>query len=97
MSAHGPAAIHPPPGTSSAPDQEGKHPTGHLAPFKGWIHSDGYTGFNDLFAKNSVHEMACMAHFRRYSYESKVLVIIVAGSFGRSVLRIREFRLLIWL
>ena len=46
-------------------DREGKHPTGHLAPFKGWIHADGYTGFNDLFAKNSVHEMACMAHVRR--------------------------------
>lgn len=46
-------------------DREGKHPTTHLAPFKGWIHADGYTGFNDLFAKTEVHEMACMAHVRR--------------------------------
>lgn len=46
-------------------DREGKHPTGHLAPFRGWIHADGYTGFNDLFAKDGVHEMACMAHVRR--------------------------------
>ncbi|MDP7184428.1 MAG: IS66 family transposase [Paracoccaceae bacterium] len=48
-----------------SPDREGKHPTDHLAPFKGWIHADGYTGFNDLFAKDDVHEMACMAHVRR--------------------------------
>ncbi len=46
-------------------DREGKHPTSHLAPFKGWIHADGYTGFNDLFAKDGIHEMACMAHVRR--------------------------------
>ena len=26
---------------------------------------DGYAGFNDLFAKADVHEMACMAHVRR--------------------------------
>jgi hypothetical protein len=46
-------------------DREGKHPTDHLGQFKGWIHADGYTGFNDLFAKDEVHEMACMAHVRR--------------------------------
>ena len=26
---------------------------------------DGYAGFNDLFAKADVHEMACRAHVRR--------------------------------
>jgi len=46
-------------------DREGKHPTDHLGKFKGWIQADGYTGFNDLFAKDEVHEMACMAHARR--------------------------------
>ena len=46
-------------------DREGKHPTEHLGKFKGWIHADGYAGFNDLFAKEGVHEMACMAHVRR--------------------------------
>ncbi|MEP3636044.1 MAG: IS66 family transposase [Paracoccaceae bacterium] len=46
-------------------DREGKHPTRHLDQFKGWIHADGYTGFNDLFGKEDVHEMACMAHVRR--------------------------------
>ena len=48
-----------------SPDRGGKHPTEHLASFKGWIHADGYTGFNDLFAKDDIQEMACMAHARR--------------------------------
>ena len=46
-------------------DREGKHPSNHLEKFKGWIHADGYAGFNALFARDRVHEMACMAHVRR--------------------------------
>lgn len=46
-------------------DREGKHPADHLGQFKGWIYADGYTGFNELFDKDDVHEMACMAHVRR--------------------------------
>ncbi|MHA3916462.1 IS66 family transposase [Halovulum sp. GXIMD14793] len=46
-------------------DREGKHPSEHLVNYQGWNHADGYTGFNDLFAKDNVHEMACMAHVRR--------------------------------
>ena len=46
-------------------DREGKHPSEHLASYKGWIHADGYAGFNDLFATEDIHEMACMAHARR--------------------------------
>ena len=46
-------------------DRGGKHPKEHLANYKGWIHADGYAGFNDLFAKEGVQEMACMAHARR--------------------------------
>jgi len=46
-------------------DREGKHPSEHLDNYQGWIHADGYTGFNELFAKDNVHEMACMAHVRR--------------------------------
>ena len=36
-------------------DREGKHPTNHLASYNGWIHADGYVGFNHLFAKDEVH------------------------------------------
>ena len=46
-------------------DREGRQPTEHLANYQGWVHADGYTGFNDIFAKEAVYEMACMAHVRR--------------------------------
>ena len=46
-------------------DRKGKHPTKHLADYKGWMHADGYAGFNDLYRSGEVHEVACMAHIRR--------------------------------
>jgi len=46
-------------------DREGKHPTEHLSQFKGWMHADGYAGFNGLYRSGKVHEVACMAHVRR--------------------------------
>ena len=46
-------------------DRKGEHPTHHLAPYTGWVHADGYSGFNGVFAKNGASEQACMAHIRR--------------------------------
>jgi len=46
-------------------DRKGEHPTKHLAKFKGWMHADGYAGFNDLYRSGNVREVACMAHVRR--------------------------------
>jgi transposase len=46
-------------------DRKGEHPTKHLARYKGWMHADGYAGFNDLYRSGDVHEVACMAHIRR--------------------------------
>lgn len=46
-------------------DREGKHPTGHLSNYTGWMHADGYSGFNRLYEKGRVNEVACMAHVRR--------------------------------
>jgi len=46
-------------------DRKGEHPTKHLAGYKGWMHADGYAGFNDLYRSGDVHEVACMAHIRR--------------------------------
>ncbi len=46
-------------------DREGKHPSDHLSQFKGWMHADGYAGFNELYSSGTVHEVACMAHVRR--------------------------------
>ncbi|MCP5085745.1 MAG: IS66 family transposase [Rhodobacteraceae bacterium] len=46
-------------------DRKGEHPVSHLEGYKGWIHADGYAGFNGLFGKEKAREMACMAHVRR--------------------------------
>jgi transposase len=46
-------------------DRKGEHPTKHLAKYKGWMHADGYAGFNDLYRSGNVREVACMAHIRR--------------------------------
>lgn len=46
-------------------DRKGEHPVSHLSGYKGWIHADGYSGFNGLFGENKASEMACMAHIRR--------------------------------
>ncbi len=46
-------------------DREGKHPTDHLSKYSGWMHADGYSGFNRLYEKGKVKEVACMAHVRR--------------------------------
>jgi len=46
-------------------DRKGEHPEGHLSGYKGWVHADGYSGFNGVFGDNKASEMACMAHVRR--------------------------------
>jgi transposase len=46
-------------------DRKGEHPAKHLADYKGWMHADGYAGFNDLYRSGAVREVACMAHIRR--------------------------------
>ena len=46
-------------------DRKGEHPTSHLHGFTGWIHADGYAGFNALYQQGKVTEVACLAHMRR--------------------------------
>ena len=46
-------------------DRKGQHPKDHLAGFRGWMHADGYAGFEDLFRSGDIREVACMAHVRR--------------------------------
>ena len=36
-----------------SPDRRGQHPKDHLKRYQGWMHADGYSGFNDLY--RSVH------------------------------------------
>jgi len=46
-------------------DRKGRHPKDHLAGFRGWMHADGYAGFEDLYRSGEIREVACMAHIRR--------------------------------
>ena len=46
-------------------DRKGQHPAEHLAHYKGWMHADGYSGFNDLYRSGGIREVACMTHIRR--------------------------------
>jgi transposase len=46
-------------------DRKGEHPKDHLSEYRGWMHADGYAGFEDLYRSGNVREVACMAHVRR--------------------------------
>jgi transposase len=46
-------------------DRKGEQPREHLKDFAGWMHADGYAGFNELYQTGRVREVACMAHIRR--------------------------------
>ena len=46
-------------------DRKGEHPASHLQGYQGWMHADGYSGFNELYRSGAVREVACLAHVRR--------------------------------
>ncbi|KIX16134.1 IS66 family transposase, partial [Paracoccus sp. 228] len=48
-----------------SPDRKGQHPKDHLSGYCGWMHADGYAGFEDIYRSSDIHEVACMAHVRR--------------------------------
>jgi hypothetical protein len=48
-----------------SPDRRGARPGKHLANYQGWMHADGYAGFEELYRSGRVHEVACMSHIRR--------------------------------
>ena len=56
------------------PDRKGERCREHLAPFRGHLHADGYSGFADLYrsadgTSAGVTEVACWAHVRRGFFE----------------------------
>jgi len=46
-------------------DRKAKRPRDHLRDFEGWMHADGYAGFEELYRSGRAREVACMAHIRR--------------------------------
>ena len=59
------------------PDSHGEareHCRAHLASFRGHLHADGYSGFQELYESAqgmpaAVTEVACWAHARRYFFD----------------------------
>jgi len=54
------------------PDRRGCWPRDHLKGFTGWLHADGYAGFEDLYRRGRIKEVACLAHIRRKFYDIHV-------------------------
>lgn len=50
-------------------DRKAARPSDHLADFQGWMHADGYAGFEELYRSGRVREVACMAHVRRKFFD----------------------------
>lgn len=64
-----------------SPDRKGMHPQSHLKGFRGVLHADGFSGFNELYRARAPDgavqtvEAACWAHARRKFFD-----LVAAGS-----------------
>lgn len=52
-----------------SPDRKAAHPRDHLKNYAGFLHADGYAGYEELYRKRSIAEVACMAHVRRKFFD----------------------------
>jgi transposase len=50
--------------------REGQEPSRFLEGFKGYLQADAFSGYDQVYATGKVIEVACMAHARRYWWES---------------------------
>ena len=46
-------------------DRKGVRTANHLKDYTGWMHADGYAGFEKLYQTGRINEVACIAHIRR--------------------------------
>ncbi|MDW3222378.1 MAG: transposase [Paracoccaceae bacterium] len=74
-----------------SPDRKGQHPKDHLAKYHGWMHADGYAGFEDLYRSGDIREVACMAHVPSHRFAAQT----TAGqrdvsSWTSTALRVRQ-------
>ena len=49
------------------PDRKGIRPSEHLKDYQGWMHADGYAGFEELYRSGNINEVACMAPYGRFT------------------------------
>jgi len=52
-----------------SPDRKGARPQDHLKNYTGYLHADGYTGYEKLFGGGKITEVACLAHVRRKFFD----------------------------
>jgi transposase len=50
-------------------NRKGLHPRAHLQDYRGFLHADGYAGYNRLYEAGRVTEVACLAHVRRKFFD----------------------------
>jgi len=50
-------------------DRKGEHPRAHLQNYRGYLHADGYAGYNRLYEAGGITEVACLAHVRRKFFD----------------------------
>jgi transposase len=65
-------------------DRRKIRPKEFLGDYKGYIHADAYSGYDDLFSSDDVHECACWMHVRRKFIEAEDAPI----KFRQKVLRL---------
>ena len=51
------------------PDCKARWPAEHLRSFRGFMHADGYAGFEGVCRDGRITEVACMAHIRRKFFD----------------------------
>ena len=51
--------------------REGSEPSRFLEGFKGYLQADAFSGYDQVYARGKVIEVACMTHCRRYWWEAK--------------------------
>ncbi len=51
-----------------SPDRKGERPRDHLSVYSGFLHADGYAGYDKLYG-DRIREVACMAHVRRKFFD----------------------------
>jgi hypothetical protein len=51
--------------------REGKNPSHFLENFTGYLQADAFSGYDQVYSKGRVIEVACMAHCRRYWWEAQ--------------------------
>jgi len=52
-----------------SPDRKGARPQDRLKDYEGFLHADGYAGYEKLYGSGKITEVACLAHVRRKFFD----------------------------